>query len=202
MGNREWSKPSAVADRPVPFDARHHVGCGPDHLPFPMPHSRALGFTLIEVLVVVVIVAVLATALVLAVGGGSERKLAGESERFQALLGHACEEAQLGGREIGVVLGGDGYAFLRLDGSQWRSFARDDELRARAWPAGLAFELRRDGRIVEGAGGERAVPQLVCFSSGELTPFTLTLSLGDAASRRIDGDEDGDVRIRSIEAPR
>jgi general secretion pathway protein H len=30
----------------------------------------------------------------------------------------------------------------------------------------------------------------------------LTLSLGDAASRRIDGDEDGDVRIRSIEAPR
>ncbi|MGN6519869.1 MAG: type II secretion system minor pseudopilin GspH [Dokdonella sp.] len=165
----------------------------------PFPATNA-GFTLLEVLVVVVIVAVLATALVLAVGGGSERKLANEAERFQALLGHACEQAELGGREIGVVLGGDGYLFLRLDGAQWRAFARDDELRARAWPAGLGFELRRDGRRVDAAGGEHAVPQIVCFSSGELTPFALTLSLGDAARRRIDGGEDGSVRVQAIEA--
>ena len=166
------------------------------------PARAAHGFTLIEVLVVVVIIAVLAAALTLAVGGGSERKLAGEAERFQALLGHACDEAQLGGRETGVVLGGDGYAFLRLDGSQWRPFPRDDELRARPWSAGLRFELQRDGRAIEPAGGERAVPQLVCFSSGELTPFALTLSLGDAAPQRIDGDEDGAVRVHALEARR
>ncbi|HEU4662684.1 MAG TPA: type II secretion system minor pseudopilin GspH [Dokdonella sp.] len=160
------------------------------------------GFTLIEILVVVVIVAVLAMALTLAVGGSSERRLAGEAERFQALLGHACEQAELGGREIGAVLGGDGYAFVRLDGAQWRPFARDDELRPRTWPAGLGFDLRRDGRSVAVASGERSVPQIVCFSSGELTPFALTLSLGDAAPRRIDGGEDGGVRVRAVEAPR
>ncbi|HEY6941196.1 type II secretion system minor pseudopilin GspH [Dokdonella sp.] len=160
------------------------------------------GFTLVEILVVVVIVGVLAAALTLAVGGSSERRLAGEAERFQALLGHACEQAELGGREIGAVLGGDGYAFVRLDGAQWRSFARDDELRARTWPAGVGFDLRRDGRAVAAATAERAVPQIVCFSSGELTPFALTLSLGDATPRRIDGDEDGRVRVQTVEAPR
>ena len=74
------------------------------------------GFTLIELLVVVVIVGVLAAALVIAIGGSTERQVANAAERFQALLGHACSEAELSGREIGVRLDIDGYAFRRLDG--------------------------------------------------------------------------------------
>ena len=160
------------------------------------------GFTLIEILVVVVIVGVLAAALTIAVAGGSERKLANESERFQSLLAHACSEAELGGREIGVVLGSDGYAFRRLDGADWHAQG-GDELRDRSWPAGLRFDLRRDGRPLEPATPKNPAPQLVCFSSGEMTSFVLTLALGDATARyRITGSDDGSLASERVETPR
>jgi len=166
-------------------------------------NPRALrGFTLIEILVVVVIVGVLALALTIAVGGGGERKLANESERFQSLLAHACSEAELGGREIGVVLGNEGYAFRRLDGADWHAQG-GDELRDRQWPAALRFELRRDGRVLEPASPKHPAPQLVCFSSGEMTSFELTLALGDAAAEyRIRGNEDGHLESKRVEVAR
>ncbi|NCT67183.1 MAG: type II secretion system minor pseudopilin GspH [Rhodanobacteraceae bacterium] len=167
------------------------------HSRFPILDSR--GFTLIELLVVVVIVGILAAALALSLGGSSERELANTAERFQALLGHACSEAELSGREIGVAVGTDGYAFSRLDGDAWRAFGKDDELRARRWPAGLRLEFTRGGRPLELATPEQAQPQLVCFSSGELTPFALVLALGDAPARyRISGGEDGSLKMDKL----
>jgi general secretion pathway protein H len=161
-----------------------------------------LGFTLVEILVVVAIVGVLALALTIAVGGSGERKLGNEADRFQSLLAHACSEAELGGREIGVVIADDGYAFRRLDGADWHK-PGGEELRDRHWPAGLRFELRRDGRMLEPATPKQPAPQLVCFSSGEMTAFVLTLALGDtAASWRITGNDDGTLAAERIEATR
>jgi general secretion pathway protein H len=160
------------------------------------------GFTLVEILVVVAIVGVLVLALTIAVGGSGERKLANEAERFQSLSAHASSAAELGGREVGVVIADDGYAFRRLDGADWRK-PGGEELRDRRWPAGLRFELRRDGRVLEPATPKQPAPQLVCFSSGEMTSFVLTLALGDvAASWRITGNEDGTLAGERIEAAR
>ena len=165
------------------------------------------GFTLLEVLVVVVITAVLVAALTLSVGATSERQLANASERFQALLGHACSQAELSGREIGAVIGADGYTFLRLDGDGWRALADDGELRARRWPTGMRVELSHEGRPVAlatalaTAPAQQQSPQLVCFSSGEATPFTLVLALGEVPMRyRLKGDEDGTLTADRIES--
>lgn len=167
---------------------------------FRFPISDSHGFTLIELLVVVVIVGVLAAALTLAVAGNAQRRLADEAERFRALLAHACGQAELSGREIGAVLDADGYAFRRLDGSQWNE-PGERELRTRRWPEGLRLELGRGGRPLELASAQRPAPQLVCFSSGELTPFTLTLTLGDAAVRyRVTGEEDGTLKAERVDA--
>jgi general secretion pathway protein H len=176
--------------------------CFPDSR-FPIVDSRrSTGFTLIELLVVLVIAAVLAAALVVAVAGSSERRLANAAEQFGALLGQACSEAELTGREIGLSVAADGYAFSRLDADAWRAFGRDGALRARAWPAGLRFELSRAGRPLQPATAGHDAPQIVCFSSGELTPFALELSLGDAPAYRVEGTDDGRVETRRAEARR
>lgn len=156
-----------------------------------------------EILVVVAVAAVLAATLTLAIAGNGERRLEGTAEQFRALLAHACDEAELGGREIGVTLGADGYAFAHLDGSQWKPFGSGDELRTRRWPSGLRVALERDGRPLDVAGASARAPQVVCFSSRELTPFTLTLALGDPPLRwRVRGDIDGRVDASRIEERR
>ena len=165
--------------------------------------AKSRGFTLIEILVVVVIVAVLAVTLTLAIAGNGERRLEGTAEQFRALLAHACDEAELGGREIGVTLGADGYAFSRLDGSQWKPFANGDALRTRRWPGGLRVMLERDGRPLDLGGAGARLPQLVCFSSRELTPLALTLAIGDPTLRwRVHGDMDGHVDASRVEERR
>ena len=74
------------------------------------------GFTLIEILVVVVILAVVAGAVTFAVGGiGGERQLAHQAEQTQALIGYACEQAELTGHSIGVGVSTQGYRFSQLD---------------------------------------------------------------------------------------
>ncbi len=160
------------------------------------------GFTLIEILVVLVIVAVVAVALTLSISGNAERRLADEAGRFRALAEQACHTAELTGREIGTVLDAGGYRFQRLDGAQWREFG-EGEFRPRQWPQALRLELARNGRPLQLATAERSAPQLVCFSSGELTPFSLTLALGDAPLRyRISGREDGGIASERLDAPR
>ncbi|MGA9342792.1 MAG: type II secretion system minor pseudopilin GspH [Rhodanobacteraceae bacterium] len=173
----------------------------PFHQSYPScRRKRCCGFTLIEILVVVVIMAVLAVAVTLAVGGGSERRLQQEAKRFEALVGLASEQAELSGREIGILLKPDGYAFEVLDGDAWQPAPASGELRARSWVKGLQTELTRDDRPVAlDRGADDAVPQLVCFSSGELTAFTLTLALGDAPARyRIVGKDDGTVKLDRV----
>ncbi len=171
-------------------------GSGPHRAPRP----RAAGFTLIEVLVVIVIVGVLALAVTLAVGGSAERRLRGEAERFAALVAHACTQAELGGRDIGIAVLAGGYRFNRFDTEGWQPLPDAGELRRRVWPEGLTAELGRDGRpLARSEAGDR--PQLVCFASGELTPFDLVLRLGDAGqAQRVRGESDGAVSVEALAA--
>ena len=157
------------------------------------------GFSLIEILVVLVIVGVLALAIGIGINAaGGERQLAREGERLQALIVHACERAELGGREIGVRIDAGGYAFSVLGLEGWMADESTGELRARRWVPGLGVELRRDGRALDTAADGAAGPQIVCFPSGELTPFSVRLGLGDVVGTLdIDGLADGRVeRVR------
>jgi general secretion pathway protein H len=164
--------------------------------------SVVAGFSLIEILVVVVILGVLALAVTLgSATAGGERRLAQEAERMQALVRHACNQAELSGREIGLRVGASGYSFSMLGFDGWTRSERTDELRPRAWAPGMRVELLRDGsatRLIESDDGQ---PQVVCFSSGELSPFLLRMQLGDVASRyELRGEVDGDVVLDRVAA--
>jgi general secretion pathway protein H len=147
------------------------------------------GFTLIEILVVVAIVGVLALVVTLSVTGSAERRVRRDAERFEALVGQACEQAELGGREIGIVVGDGGYRFRLMAGTDWIDFPADSVLKPRTWTGGLSIALAREGRPVDLGASVEALPQLVCFSSGERTPFVLTLALGDAPRFRVVADD-------------
>jgi general secretion pathway protein H len=161
--------------------------------------SRHGGFTLIELLVVVVIVAVIAGALTLSIGGaGGERQLAHQAEQAQALIGYACEQAELTGRNIGLSFATDGMRFSQLESDDWVTI-RSSELRQRSWLDGTSSKLTSDDHQVQIASVYPDKPQLVCFSSGELTPFRLELTLADLPIiYRLDGQPDGDVKITTV----
>lgn len=140
---------------------------------------------------VIVIVGVVAAAVTVAMSGaGGERQLEREGQRWQMLFEHACTEAELGGRDIGVMVDDYGYGFRRRHGADWQPPISDGELRQRRWLDGMQVQLLRDGLPIEldalptasGDGAPRA-PALRCLASGERTPFTLILRLGDLAWR-------------------
>ncbi|MBL8299171.1 MAG: type II secretion system minor pseudopilin GspH [Rhodanobacteraceae bacterium] len=157
-------------------------------------HVQVRGFTLIEILVVVVILGVLAAAVSIALSGaGGERQLEREAERLQALLAYACEQAEIGGLAVGLSLADNGYAFSQRNGDSWKVITQG-ELREREWPANLRAELSRDGKRLEIQPQSPETPPVVCFASGELTPFRLELGLPDLSLRwRLDGQIDGEV---------
>lgn len=161
------------------------------------------GFTLLEILVVVVIIGVLAGAVVLSIDSGSARQLERESNRFSALLRQACEQAELGGRDIGVLMLEDGYGFANQVDGHWKPQPADGVLRERKWISGLHSEMTRDGRLVafNDAEDREVVPQMICYSSGELTPFVLSLKLGEDEVR-IEGKGDGKLAQAIVEQRR
>jgi general secretion pathway protein H len=188
---RSWMTP--VEDT-VALDAPYSL--------FPIPDSRlSTGFSLIEILVVTVILAVVATAVTLAVAGaGGERQLARDADRISALVGYACEQAELGGHDIGLSFSRAGYRFSRSEHADW-TLLHDGELRPRKWSVSAAVSLTRDGNRVEVGDGFPDRPQLVCFSSGELTAFRLEIALADANARyRVEAAPDGEVINSSVDS--
>ncbi|HEX6834235.1 MAG TPA: type II secretion system minor pseudopilin GspH [Rudaea sp.] len=163
---------------------------------------RARGFTLIEILVVVVILAVLAATVTLAIASaGGERQLELQANRLRELIVYACERAELTGRSIGIAIDKEGYRFKRLDRDLWVTM-RDGELRPRTWGEQTTPTLTRDGhRVEDDPKATDNKPELICFDSGELTPFRLDLAMPDLARRyRIDGAPDGKVDVAAFDA--
>jgi general secretion pathway protein H len=145
------------------------------------------GFTLVEILVVVVIIGVLAAAMLLSVSlTGQDRELEKEGTRLVDLLKYAREQAELQTREYGVMFQDDGYQFLVYDTHRalWRDVFEDDALTERKLPDGLDVKLTVDARPVVLKRPKDATdktPQVMLFSSGELSTFSVILERDNGA---------------------
>ena len=164
--------------------------------PFPAgsgPRASA-GFTLLEILVVVTIigiflgVAMLSTDLV-----SFERKIEQEASRLQTRIGFTSEEALMQGRDFGIVFFEEGYEFRAYQNADGWIPAEGPGMEGLRLEPEMRMHLTIDGReaILEPycrlfpCGAQLAVmdeeerseatsdPQVVLFSTGEVTPFEI-----------------------------
>ncbi len=130
---------------------------------------------------VVVIIGVLAAGMLLAVSlTGHDRELEQESTRLVDLCKYAREQAELQTREYGVMFQDDGYQFLVYDAHRaiWREVFEDDALGERKLPDGLTVTLSVDARPVvlkRPKDAHDKTPQVMLFSNGDLSTFSVTL---------------------------
>lgn len=173
------------------FRGRHFFSYKPDAFKSSSrkPLSSCKGFTLIEVLVVLVIVAAMAGLLVFSFSDSSQQKLRREASDFAALLNAVADEAVMRGMEFGVVLDDEGYRFVTFDPEtkQWQEAAASG-LAVHKFPERYTIEFSIEGNEVDQQTIERIKllaqrsddeslrPSILILSSGEVTPFKLTLS--------------------------
>lgn len=157
--------------------------------------GKTNGFSLIEILVVVVIVAIVSSIALMSLGVlGDDRELRTEALRMQTLLETAQDEAMLQGREFGMEIMLSSFRFVEYDPytEQWIEIIGDDTLRLRQLPEDVEFDLLLEGKQVElelnpaelttpdemnnRNPRETYAPQLLIFSSGDLTPFELRIT--------------------------
>ena len=154
--------------------------------------SPSAGFTLLEILVVIAIAAVLSGAVMLGFTGADEaQRLRGVAERIQARLELARENALQRNREWGVHVEKTGYKFVEFDPltGKWaeqsqRPFQADgqtsriefrvavDGLEAGELSLGATSEEEQE----QGEAKRDDLPDILIFSSGEVTPFEWTVS--------------------------
>lgn len=166
------------------------------------PATPARGFTLIEILVVVVIIAVLTTVAMLSVGTlGQDRGLDDEGDRYTDVAAAVTEQAQLEGRDFGVYFGPASYEVLVYAQSRQRwETVPDDRLYARReLPSGVLPGVEIEGKVLlldrEQLDAER-VPQVLFFSSGDVSPYRLTLSREGTDSKwLLEGRADGTLLV-------
>ena len=167
----------------------------------PLPRRRA-GFTLLEILVVLVIIAVLTTVAVLSVGVlGTDRGLDAEGERYSDVATAALEQAQLEGRDFGIRFTAARYEVLTyvVRRQRWESVADDRLYAVHELPAGVGARLEIEGKRIQfddDKPGVARVPQLLLYSSGDVSPYRLALGrAGSEVAWSVVGEADGTLTV-------
>ena len=186
------------------------------------------GFTLIEILIVMLIIGIIMSLAVLSINLNTSSILEDEIGRIRSLTMMAGEEAILQGEEMAVQIHSNGYQFLRLlqtaDAWQWAPVTEDKLFRPRCFPPGVGINLEIEGEPVtlekmpcdtgdvmleideEGdvrdnlkEDNENEIPKVFLLSSGEMTPFELTLIWEEGGKYTLVGEMTGEMEILASE---
>lgn len=170
------------------------------------PFAKYTGFTLLEVMLVLLIMGLATGAVVLSYSGANGQDLLKkQTQRLQVVFNMASDYAVLNQRQLGLRVEDDNnsYYFMYLDEEQeWQKLELDDTFSEHRLPDLFSFELfltdlpweteeslfsngvfdeelsvSNDG-VEIGNEEEKKLdpPQIFIFSSGEITPFSITLA--------------------------
>lgn len=170
-------------------------------MPFARSRRAMRGMTLVEILVVVLIIGILAALATLSIGLlGEDREIEDEGARLADAIALLQEQAQLEGRDYGLLLETARYEFQRFDAfeQRWAVVEGDPALRARELPPDLAFELHLEGRPIllrRESVEDARLPQLVAWGSGDMTPYRLAVVRQGGGRVTLVGAADGSIEI-------
>lgn len=159
---------------------------------YSMKHQQQ-GFTLIEIMVVVVIAAILMGAVTLSFPRTGDDLLKEEATRFSALVSLLEDEAILQSRDMAIAINDAGYAFYQNKGEVWEKYA-DRPFVARHLEAGIPSELYIEGIPVQLEKIDKTKPQIVAYTSGEVTPFLYILGDLNHSHFKIEVNPAGNVK--------
>ena len=160
--------------------------------------SGAEGFTLLEILIVLFIVAVMSGVVVanlpsFARAGDFDT----EARRLKTLLDLARLEAQVQTAEFGFKPSHDSYEFLVYDESQakWQS-VMEPPFSPRQLGAKMTLSVKVEDNLLRlgDAASPNKSPPILILSSGEITPFELTLAAADLTTRTLLADGYSELR--------
>lgn len=188
--------------------------------------DRQAGFTLLEIMVVILIVGIMVTFASLSIGNRAlEDTLETEAKRTLAIIELAEDEAEAKGVDIGLRFTTDGYQLLTVNNKKkWADYESSGPLRPRVLHEAVSMEVRVEGREIslpdseqiaaeeadsskrEGESGKgsskrkkASEPQVLLLSSGEATPFVISLSApGLKLHYEVSGDELGHITLKRV----
>lgn len=170
------------------------------------------GFTLLEVMVVIVIIGIIFSMASLNVFQSTDRQLEEAARRFAALAQLANEEAIINNRNYAVGLSKVGYEFYQLDnlGNVSPVDAGEAAFRQREIPPFGQFEAMINGEDItlpaslkpkkksQGLKSDEEdksdIPKIFFLSSGEMTPFEVSIESEEGHLFTVEGDFSGKVK--------
>ncbi|MFM8355703.1 MAG: type II secretion system minor pseudopilin GspH [Gammaproteobacteria bacterium] len=163
-----------------------------------MRTSDARGFTLLELLVVVALVGILTGTVVLGLGrADAEYRLAGHADQLAYRVELARQFALQRNREWGLYVESERIRFVEYDpeAGRWVTQTREPFKTLTTFD-GVKFRAETETLARLPTGRRNALPDVLLFSSGETTPFTVYLE-PRAAGRAWSVQSDGLSRVRA-----
>lgn len=164
---------------------------------------KVKGFTLVELLVVIVLIGLMTSFVMLSTGtAGLEREMTEEAKRLHGLVKLAQEESIVQSKEIAMTVNKNEYSFLEQGDKKWITL---DEKVFRPRTLKNELQLTLDTETQPGIFKKNNTDELRIYflSSGELTPFTISIKLKDHdyPYYRLTGEFNGAVKLKYIPDP-
>lgn len=159
------------------------------------------GFTLIEILVVMVLLGIVMTIAVISIGNTQSDQLEEDMRRLLQIVRLAHEESIIRQQTLAIKFSPHGYDLQRYEAKSkiWIPVSEPAFFQPRELDESYEIKLYQDGisvSLTEEDGGK-----ILMYSSGEMTPFELEVSLPDSEiNYRLIGDLMGTLEIEDLQA--